>query len=136
MQWFANNWTRANWFANNWFAGQSVSEQQQPVGGWFGYQPARIKRRDEDEAEDTEVFAPESVLEALDDVPSVVAKPTRKLTRADIDAARAWADGLSSGAVPVVLPALRGFEATFAFPADHRLSEDEAVALVLLLSEV
>lgn len=129
MQWFASNWTRNNWFANNWFAGQPVSDQQ-PAGGWFGY-PLGAKRRrsEEDErAEQDDV--------ALADALPEVQKAVRKVTRADIDAARKWADGIGRGQTAINLPAMQSFEVAFAFPADRRLSDDEAVALVLMLSEV
>ena len=131
MQWFANNWTRCNWFASNWFSGQPVSGEQN-AGGWFGYPGDRWRSRDEDERAEAIADAAELALADAAEPP----KPAlRKITRAEIDAARAWADGLSKAEIPFSLPSLQGFDVAFAFPADQRLSEDEAIALVLLLSE-
>lgn len=125
MQWFSANWTRSNWFASNWFAGQPVSGEQNS-GGWFSYPLDRARKRDKerDEREAEEVVAP---------VPAGYTLP-RALTPSEIAAARKWADGIG-GIAPFILPS-QGFEAaSFAFPADARLTEDEAIALVLLLSE-
>jgi hypothetical protein len=140
VQWFANNWFRSNWFANNWFAGQPVSTEQ-PSGGfehlarnpWFW---RAIKRRKDEDLPSDE---PATVSELLPAKPAVRVDPAR--AAADVAAALAAAREFVARAyvepgVDLSAVAARYQSVALPFPLPEDTSDEDAIALILLLSDV
>jgi hypothetical protein len=124
--WFGSNWFRSNHFANNWFGGASV-EPVQPTGGfvpaWFWRRPKRLKS----EYEPTEVV-------------STVERISPEASAADVAAAIGAAQALvktlyrlPTASVPESAYRVATVSLPFPLPADT--SDEDAIALMLLLAE-
>jgi len=139
--WFRSNWFASNHFRANWFVGVTQGEQTERPSGGYGdlaqipwFWRAKKRRRDEDVPSDE----PARVLELLPAAPAVRVDPAR--AAADVAAALAAARKFVSSAyvepgVDLSAVTARYQSIALPFPLPEDTSDDDAIALILLLAD-
>jgi hypothetical protein len=126
VNWFGSNWFRSNHFANNWFGGASV-EPVHPTGGfvpaWFWRRPKKLKS----EYESSEVVG--TVIERIGPEASAAD------VAAALSAAQALVKTLYREPTYVAPEGLRVATVSLPFPLPADTSDEDAIALMLLLAE-